>query len=74
MGGVESIDPLVSVYRIDIRGKIDIDLLLSTQMMCPKMLLVNPDRKMNFLAYTSHNNAVSTTLHCFSKEEVIERR
>ena len=58
MGGVDSLDAHVSVYRIDVRGKKwywphyinTIDVLKSPAFKVFK--LVNPDDKMDFLAFT----------------------
>ena len=58
MGGVDSLDAHVSVYRIDVRGKKwywphyinTIDVLKSAAFKVFK--LVNPDDKMDFLAFT----------------------
>ena len=58
MGGVDSLDDHVSVYRIDVRGKKwywphyinTIDVLKSAAFKVFK--LVNPDDKMGFLAFT----------------------
>ena len=60
MGGVDSLDAHVSVYRIDVRGKkwywphyINmIDILKSAAFKV--FNLVNPDNKMDFLAFTHH--------------------